>query len=545
MNVILAISFRAWSADRRLSKGDVMQNLPARPNLDQLRHQARELLRAARAGDGASTKRIHAVSDRLTLTAAQLVVARDYGFSSWSRLRAEVGTRSADLAQKVQTFLEASIRDSTGRAARMLAANPEIADYNFATAVVLGNVDRVREEIERDPESVTRADARSGWTPLLAVCGSRWHSLDPARTDGLLAVARLLLDAGADVAKAAARRGQYDVWRPLPCAAATASVGLGNEQIIRLLLERGAVPDDNDLYLVGFARNAHRCLRLLLDHTPNVADVVKTALSAPISIGDTEGARLLLDAGADPRQYVDDPPCPAVYAAVRSAGSAELVELLLAHGADPDAPGPDGRSPYRLAVSLGRTDLAEVLRRNGAGGEATVHERFLSACLRADSHEAQRLLREHPGLIDQLTEAEQGAAVVRAAERGSTASVGLMLDLGFPVGARGGDHGSTALHSAAYAGSAETVRFLLDRGADIEARDTSWDSSPLDWAAVGSGERPKLNPRPDWVATVRALIEAGASREGITMSPDDLKPPSPEVAQLLRADVVGGDHGEE
>jgi Ankyrin repeats (many copies) len=109
-----------------------------------------------------------------------------------------------------------------------------------------------------------------------------------------------------------------------------------------------------------------------------------------------------------------------------------------------------------------------------------------------------------------------------------------MLDVGFPVGARGGDDGATALHAAAYHGSAGAVRLLLDRGADLEARDAHWDSTPLDWAAVGSGERPAGHPRPDWVATVQALLEAGASSAGITLSPDEPKQPSPEVAALLR-----------
>ena len=109
-----------------------------------------------------------------------------------------------------------------------------------------------------------------------------------------------------------------------------------------------------------------------------------------------------------------------------------------------------------------------------------------------------------------------------------------MLDLGFPVGARGGDHGGTALHAAAYCGSAGAVRLLLDRGANLEARDATWNSPPLDWAAVGSGERPATNPRPDWIATVAALLEAGASTEGITLSPDEPKQPSPDVAALLR-----------
>ena len=81
-------------------------------------------------------------------------------------------------------------------------------------------------------------------------------------------------------------------------------------------------------------------------------------------------------------------------------------------------------------------------------------------------------------------------------------------------------------------------RLLLDRGADLEARDATWNSPPLDWAAVGSGERPATNPRPDWIATVAALLDAGASTEAITLSPDEPKQPSPEVAALLRA-VIG------
>jgi hypothetical protein len=72
--------------------------------------------------------------------------------------------RSTDLARQAEMFCEASIRDWTGRAARMLAANPELAGYNVATAVVLGDADRVRAEIARDPGLATRVDARTGWT---------------------------------------------------------------------------------------------------------------------------------------------------------------------------------------------------------------------------------------------------------------------------------------------------------------------------------------------------------------------------------------------
>jgi hypothetical protein len=79
------------------------------------------------------------------------------------------------------------------------------------------------------------------------------------------------------------------------------------------------------------------------------------------------------------------------------------------------------------------------------------------------------------------------------------------------------------------------VRLLLDRGADIEARDTAWNSTPLEWAMVGSGMRLGHDPDADWPATVSTLLDAGASAGGIVLAPDDPKPPSPEVAALLRA----------
>ncbi len=70
-----------------------MSTLPARPDLDQLRRLVRELHRAARAGDDDAVRRVRAVSARLTLSAAQLAIAREYGLASWPRPRAEVTRR--------------------------------------------------------------------------------------------------------------------------------------------------------------------------------------------------------------------------------------------------------------------------------------------------------------------------------------------------------------------------------------------------------------------------------------------------------------------
>jgi ankyrin repeat protein len=250
-----------------------------------------------------------------------------------------------------------------------------------------------------------------------------------------------------------------------------------------------------------------------------------------------------LAAGADPRRpspaelygtdQEDWPDWPPVHAAIEADCPVELVELLLDAGADPNATGPDGRTPHQLAARRGRVDLVRLLGQHGGETGASEIDMFLAACLSADRPAAQSALDQRLVRMDQLDD-EDRAVLFRAAEAGNAAAVELMLDLGFPIDARG-DNGGTALHAAAYNGSAGVVRLLLARGADLQARDTSWDDTALGWALVGSGEQPKHNPHPDWIETVQALLDAGGPLDGITLSADDPKPPSAQVAQLLRA----------
>ena len=514
------------------------RSLPERPDLDQLRRLAKELRNAGRAGDPDALARLavhHRRGAPVTLAAAQLTVAREHGFASWPQLKATVEERLMSRDQQARALVLASISGRLDRAARLVEADPSLATHNICTAAVVGEVGHVRTSLALEPALAVQPDPESGWTPLLVVCNSRWHQIDPARGPGLCQVGEALLGAGARPDTSIGTVPQFG-----HCSALYAAAGLANHPALaELLLKRGADPDTPAaLYHTAFLGD-HVCLRLLLDHGARAEGA--DALAAAISVDDTEAVRLLLDAGVDPAKplppqalgesYTPEPLVDAAHAAVEFQCTRDLIALLLERGADPNARGQDGRSAHQLAVRQGRTEVVELLRSHDARDDATHVDRFLGACIRADHTGAERHLADQPGLLRELT-GKDHRTIAHAADHGDVAAVRLMLDLGFPLNAPVGDDGATPLHAAAGAGAVELVAFLIERGADIEARDTTWQATPLCWATVGSGFRLGHAPHPDWPATVRLLIDAGASTDGIWVAG---KPPNDDVAALIHA----------
>jgi Ankyrin repeats (3 copies) len=119
------------------------RSLPPRPDLDQLKRQARELRSAHAKRQAAAGARIaghhprhHGASPEAVLDAtlsvadAQLVVAREYGFDSWPQLKAH-----AEISSRVAGFephphfgeaLEAFYAGDASRLRAMLAAHPSL-----------------------------------------------------------------------------------------------------------------------------------------------------------------------------------------------------------------------------------------------------------------------------------------------------------------------------------------------------------------------------------------------------------------------------------
>jgi hypothetical protein len=156
--------------------------LPTRPSLEQLRKQAKDLLRAWRDGDASTVERVRAHKPQAIeplLADAQFVIAREYGFDSWPKLAYHV---EALPPQGVEYF-EAIARDFTsayeGDAEALVRLNERFSD----TRNLEGLRHMVQERRRRsageadDLAEFTLADARifvaqalgfEGWDSLVA-----------------------------------------------------------------------------------------------------------------------------------------------------------------------------------------------------------------------------------------------------------------------------------------------------------------------------------------------------------------------------------------
>lgn len=120
----------------------VSRGLPAQPHLDIPKQQARDLLRQVKAKLSEALDRVRrrhprlssagddAIATRLKLSDAQMVIAREYGFSSWTQLKERITGNTA--ARLIDTAIRAG---DAAAVTRLLTAYPNLLDV----PVVSGN----------------------------------------------------------------------------------------------------------------------------------------------------------------------------------------------------------------------------------------------------------------------------------------------------------------------------------------------------------------------------------------------------------------------
>jgi ankyrin repeat protein len=514
-----------------------VNRLPDRSNLDHLKKQAKDLIRSYRnrdpqaiaqfrrslpAAQGRSDDEIVALE--LRLHDAQSCVARSYSFASWADLRAyveaEAGARG-DRAARTLRWLAlvyagevsgGSDRSNPRVAVRMLVDSPDLVAGDPYVACATGDEGALQAATAMDPSWVNRPGGPLHLPPLLAATHSSLL-LVPEFRERLHRSARCLLAAGADPNQRIGHR-----WPPAslrepddnhPLSALYGAAGVNRDpELTKLLLEAGADPNDGEsLY---HSVESLDCTRVLLENGARFEDT--NAIYRALDFDNLAVLELLLRHGADPNWPARNPPItdwgsPLLWAIMRRR-SRRHVEALLKAGADPSVRTPSGIGAYSLALQLGLGDVAELLREHGETKPISEEEQFVAACARGDEAEAQRIRLRRPDLPGSLPDARLRCLPDMVAAAGDDGAK-LMVKLGWPIAARGGDWNASALNLAVFLGNAPLTRFLLEHGASWKEQHGYGDNvcGTLSWASCNE---PAAGG--DWVGCAQALVEHGFPR---------------------------------
>lgn len=438
-------------------------------NLEQLRKQAKELVKTARAGDETALGRLGGREP--ILANAQLALAREHGYRSWPALVAAAEA-------SVDTFVEAATNGRRGRADELLAARPEIEGDPWAR-LVLGR------GWDGDPN---RSGGPRNWAPILYACHSVYANVE---------LVRRLLARGAD--PNATFTNEYGEMSALYGAAGV----VHDPEVTRVLLEAGADPNDGESVYHSLEAEDPACLRMLLEHGAETRGT--NGLAHALDYDRIEPVRMLLEAGADPNEGA------LLAHAVRRGRGPEFLQLLVDHGAELDALGGETwrgdvplRTAYQHAVLRNRTDNAELLARLGASTDVDPDDAQIAAAARGEEWGPT-------WESDSFTwDPDRQEAMILACLDG-TARLDV-IGVNFR-GVVGGSPAGTLLHHAAWMARTDVVKELLERGADPHGlwRSRSDIETPLAWA-VWASAHPKFGAR-DYVAVAEPLVEAGAEIE--------------------------------
>lgn len=296
-----------------------MADLPPRADIGQLRRLAKDLLRGARSGEPAATTRMACTSDRLNLDSAQVTVAREYGFTSWAKLKTEIDRRAV---------LDSADAD---RLRALLTEHPQLA------------TDRM----------LHWCDHPGGPRPLSYVAMLRYDTGNGVWRDvpGSGALARVLLDAGASP-----DGDPGDDETPLMTAAS-----YGDAEVAQVLVDAGANLDATASADAGGVPGGNALRHAVVFDMTDVVEVLVAVGATDVvhaaAVGDLAGS------------LTADTPEPDRVAALRMAadrGRLRVIDQLLAAATPVDGVDRDGSTALHAAAYSGRVESVRHLLSRGA-----------------------------------------------------------------------------------------------------------------------------------------------------------------------------------
>jgi len=495
------------------------RELPARPNLEHLKNQASALLRDAEASQPEALARFNAYNvTKPKLADALHVIANEYGFDTWPKLKLHVEAQSSDPIEALVAALKAS---DVNALRRVLAANPSLKscindplpNIGFEEpALLIATRSENRTFIDALLDFGADINARSHWwagsfgvldsgsaeqAEYLISRGAKLDIHSSARLDKIARV-RELLDIDPSLVHARGGDGQL----PLHFASTI--------EIAALLLDRGADIEARDIdhestaaqYMVCTDRQEIAKYLLSRGATP---DIIMAAALGDISLV----TRLLDDDPDNIRVAINDTYFPKQNP--RSGGTIYTFGFGFT------------KTPHILARQFNHPEVFQLLMQR-----SPLWIRLLSA---ADAHDetlVRTILAAHPDVIKKVTP-RAARRLIGLILRGNTAGVRLLLEAGWPADVLMDNH-QTALHFAAWHGNVAVVHMLLARNVPLNIEEDEHHGTPLGWALHGSLNSWKRNEG-DYPAVVRALLAAGAH---IPNPPNHKLEATPEVLKIIR-----------
>ncbi len=431
------------------------RQLPPRPSLDQLKKQAKSLLKGQQAADSDALIRIRdshprwknlsdeqIASSPFALADAQLVIANEYGFASWPKLQSHIKTLEAAgaTAATVASLRTAAGKGDLPRLNSLLDAHPELIDERGGEGVRTP----LHQAVFGNSEEAVKLLLERGASPNVRCEGDNAYPLHFAVEKHRFPIVRLLVEHGADTIG----EGDYHELGVIGWATAWDYIE-ANPEIVAYLLEHGAQHNIFSAVAMGETET----IRELVRRTPG--DLEKRM----------NGTKM---------RYM-----PLHLAVIkRQAGS---LVTLLDLGANIECLDEAGFTPLDHAAVLGASDVISILIDAGAMLRLPA-----AAALGRDADVARLLMRDPDAL-------KPGGRwvnlIVRASEHGSGEMVDTLLRNGAPVNIRDNPKtsidstaGYTPLHAAGWNGNLNAIPVLLSYGADVRAREEKYHGTPAGWA---------------------------------------------------------------